>query len=117
MPHIQRKLLTSNKSNPDLERLTLINAESGSGYLEVGEVTIAPGKKIPMHIHQTHEEGIYIMDGPLDYVLGDQSGTALAGEVILAPARIKHEITNNSTEARRIMFIFPTTNVHREFVE
>ena len=57
----KRADLKPDESNPDLKRLTLIDASAGAGYLTVGELTIAPGKKIPMHIHQTHEEGIYII--------------------------------------------------------
>ena len=117
MPLIKHADLKPDESNPDLKRLTLIDASAGAGYLTVGELIIAPGKKIPMHIHQTHEEGIYIMEGPLNYVLGDETGVVNAGDVVLAPAMIKHELSNAGTDPKRIMFIFPTTNVQREFVD
>ena len=117
MPIIKRAHLKPDESNPDLKRLTLIDAAGGAGHLTVGELAIAPGKKIPMHIHQTHEEGIYIMDGPLNYVLGDETGVVDAGDVVLAPARVKHELSNSGPDPKRIMFIFPTTNVQREFVD
>ena len=116
MPVIKREGVKLDESNPDLKRLVLINAAAGAGYLEMGEATIAPGKKIPLHIHPTHEEGIYIIEGPLDYVLGDESGVVQAGDAILAPTGVKHELSNPGPEPRRIMFIFPTTNVQREYL-
>ncbi len=116
MPVIRRANVKLDESNPDLKRLTLVSAAVGAGYLEMGEVTIAPGKKIPLHIHPTHEEGIYILEGPLDYVVGDEKGTVNTGDVLLAPVGVKHEISNPGREPRRIMFIFPTTNVQRKFL-
>ena len=116
MPVIRRSDVELDESNPDLKRRTLISAAVGAGHLEVGEVTIAPGQKIPLHIHPTHEEGVYIMEGPLDYVLGDETGVVNAGDVVLAPARVQHEISNPGAEPRRVMFIFPTTNVQRVFL-
>ena len=116
MPVIRRSDVELDESNPDLKRLTLINAAVGAGHLEVGEVTIAPGRKIPLHVHPTHEEGVYIMEGPLNYVLGDETGVVNAGDMVLAPARVKHEISNPGPEPRRVMFICPTTNVQRVFL-
>ena len=113
MPVIRRADLKADESRPDLIRRTMLSAELGAGHLEVVEVAIAPGKKIPLHIHPTHEEGIYILDGPLDYILGDESGAVETGDMILAPAGVKHETCNPGTESRRILGIFPTTNVQR----
>ena len=115
MPVIRRSDGDVDDSNPDRRRLTLINAVFGAGYLEMGELTLAPGKGMPLHMHPTHEEGMYVLDGPLSYVLGDESGTVDTGDVVLAPTGVKHEITNPGPEPRRVMFIFPTTNVQRVF--
>ena len=116
MPIIRRSDVKLDESNPELKRLTLINAAAGAGYLELGEVTIAPGKQVPLHTHPTHEEGMYILEGPIDYVLGDESGTANVGDTLLAPAGVKHNLSNPGSEPRRVMFIFPTTNVQRVFL-
>ena len=58
---------------------------------------------------------MYVLDGSLSYVPGDESGTVDMGDMVLAPAGVKHEITNPGPEPRRAMFIFPTTNVQRVF--
>ena len=116
MPLMRHSELNLDESNPDLKRRTMINAALGAGHLEVGEVTIAPGKSVPLHIHATHEEGMYIIDGPLNFVLGDETGTVNEGDMILAPAGVKHDLSNPGQEPRRIMFIFPTTNIQRTFL-
>ena len=88
MPVIRRAGIRQDESNPDVERLTLVDAQSGSGYLTMGESTIAPAKKIPLHTHPTHEEGNYIMEDPLNYMVGDESG------VVLARTGVRHELPN-----------------------
>lgn len=116
MPVIRRSNVALDETNSSLRRLTLVNASVGAGYLDMGELIIAPGEKMPLHIHPAHEEAMYVLDGPLNYVLGDERGEAATGDVILAPANVQHEISNPSHEPRRIMFIFPTTNVQRVFL-
>ncbi|MDA1348538.1 MAG: cupin domain-containing protein [Chloroflexi bacterium] len=56
------------------------------------------------------------MDGQLEFVLGDESGTVDKGDVLLAPPGGRHGLKNASSEPRRIMFIFPTTNVQRVYL-
>ncbi|MDA1189942.1 MAG: cupin domain-containing protein [Chloroflexi bacterium] len=111
---IKRKDIKLDESSPNLKRLTLISDQHGAGYLTFGELIIAPGKSVPLHTHPTHEEGMYSLDGDLQYILGDETGVLGKGDAMLAPAGLKHKITNASSEPRRVMFIFPTTNVKRE---
>lgn len=113
MPIIKRADIDTSESEPGRQRLTLVNAALGSGHLDMGELAIGPNVKGPLHLHPAHEEAIYILEGPLDYILGNEDGTVNTGDVILAPAGVKHQIINSSSESKRIMFIFPTTNVQR----
>ena len=89
MAIIRRDDITIDHSAPNTHRLTLINAELGAGHL-------------------------YILDGPMNYTLGDETGVLNTGDVMFAPAGIKHDLTNTGDEPRRVMFIFPTTNIVRE---
>ena len=91
---------------PDLNRLTLVSAALGASSLEAGELSIGHGKKVPMHI----------IEGPMEYTLGNESGVVNSGDVVLAPAAVKHALVNPGTEPRRLMFIFQTTKVERVFL-
>ena len=116
MPIIRRTDVKHEEFLPGLLRLKLINAESGAGHLDVGELSIAPKQKVPLHVHHTHEEGMYVLDGPMNYVLGEESGVVQEGDVILAPVGVEHELSNPGSKPIRVMYIFPTTNVQREFL-
>ena len=113
MSIIRRDEINIDHSAPDVHRLTLLDADLGAGHLTVGELAIDPGKKVPLHVHPTHEEGMYILDGPMNYTLGDETGVLNTGDVMFAPAGFQHDLTNTGDEPRRVMFIFPTTNVVR----
>ena len=116
MAVIRRADVKMDESLPGLSRWNMVNAAAGAGHLEVGELAIAPGEQVRLHIHETHEEAMYILDGPMNYVLGDESGVLEAGDMMLAPAAVKHSLQNPGDEPRRLLFIFPTTNVQRTYL-
>ena len=71
---------------------------------------------VPLHIHPNHEEAILIMEGNVEVVLGDEVRTLGPGDVLLAPAGIRHSAINRSAQPARVITIFPTTAPKRTFV-
>ena len=116
MVTIRRADVNVDQSMANLSRWTMVNAAAGAGHLEVGVLTIAPGSGIALHIHPTHEEAMYIVEGPMDFVVGDESGEVDTGDMLLAPARVPHSLSNTSSEPKSLLFIFPTTNVQRQYL-
>ena len=51
---------------------------------------------IPPHIHPTQDEYILLLDGKLDFWLGDEMLSAETGDLITLPRGIPHGIYNNS---------------------
>ena len=116
MAVIRRADVKVDQSMTNLSRWTMVNAAGGAGHLEVGVLTIAPESEISLHIHPTHEEAMYIIEGPMSFVLGDERGEVDTGDMLLAPARVPHSLRNPSSEPKSLLFIFPTTNVQRQFL-
>lgn len=117
MPIVRQSEFPKDNLGPDVLRRFYINRELGGASLTVGEATIAPGGSIPLHIHPGHEEGILVMEGTLQGSLDDQISTLEAGDVIIAPQGIKHELVNNTNSPAKIIFIFPTLDVTRTVIE
>lgn len=117
MPIVKQSKYPKDSLGPSVARRFFINEEMGAKSMTVGEATIAPGGSIPLHIHPGHEEGIYIAEGTLDGRLGDERATLTAGDFILAPTGVKHELVNSTKRPAKIIFIFPTTKVTRQMVE
>lgn len=56
----------------------------------LGVVTIAPGKRNPLHMHPNCEELLYVMEGEADHKLGDEMFHITAGDVIRIPRGVPH---------------------------
>lgn len=56
----------------------------------LGVVTIAPGKRNPLHMHPNCEELLYVMEGEADHKLGDEMYHIAAGDVIRIPRGVPH---------------------------
>ena len=116
MPIIRRgdvpvEELAGNRSQP------LARGNLGAVSVTVSEVTIPPGGKIGLHIHPGHKECILIADGTLQARLGDDEATVTAGDTIIAPDGVKHSLTNTGSDPAKIIAIFPTIDVQREWLD
>ena len=90
MPIIKRQEIASTQSStPGLENVRLIDAEHGSESLRVGESTLAPGTRIPTHIHPNTEEAVVVLEGAVEVVLGNQRMTLAPGRLDVAARRNK----------------------------
>lgn len=55
-----------------------------------GVVDIAAGGGLAPHIHETHDEVMTILEGAVEMRVGDDTFTAVAGDVISVPAGTVH---------------------------
>jgi quercetin dioxygenase-like cupin family protein len=105
---LNRRDAAAEEVHPGVIRRTLLDGERGSRSLTMGEVTMAPGSKVPTHVHST-EEGMVVLEGDLEAVLGDEVVDVTAGAVLLAPAGVRHGFANRSDSHARIATAFPTS--------
>ena len=77
---------------------------------------LAPGAGLALHIHPNYEEAMLVLEGNIEAVLEDETRVLGPGDILLAPAGVKHTITNQSVKPARVLAIYPTTTPEREFV-
>lgn len=63
-----------------------------------GVVTIAPGKRNPLHAHPNCEELLYVIAGECSHKLGDEMYDLKPGNVIRIPRGVKHWAKCTSSE-------------------
>jgi quercetin dioxygenase-like cupin family protein len=80
-------------------------------YLEVD-----PGDNIPLHTHSA-EETIVVLGGAGTVTAGDRQAEARVGDVIVAPAFVRHGWRNDGEETLKFIGVFGTGAVTTTFDE
>ena len=79
--------------------------------------TLPAGTFVPPHIHPTQDEYVYMLDGTMTLVTGDEERTATAGDLIRLPQGTPHGLFNRSGETLTCMFwVTPTAKLYDLFV-
>ena len=125
----QRLLSSSNEKTTETGKKTVIQKWNGSkkyymaeneyvGVVVGKEATnsdyvitdgvIAPGGFVPDHYHKWEDQTFHIIHGELEVKIGEEIGTASAGDTIHCPRGVTHYMKNSGTEeAKLISYIFP----------
>jgi mannose-6-phosphate isomerase-like protein (cupin superfamily) len=80
------------------EQLTIVEHDPDRTLVEVD---LAPGGRVPLHVHQDYEERFEVLDGQLDIRLADRTIALETGDCHTAPAKLAHCFENNSGESTR----------------
>jgi quercetin dioxygenase-like cupin family protein len=78
-------------------------SELGGGAL-LWELVSPPGTMVPPHVHEVEDEFIYVAEGELDVLVGDQKYTAKAGDLIKMPKGIPHAIWQKGNQNTRTLW-------------
>jgi quercetin dioxygenase-like cupin family protein len=69
----------------------------GGERLVLSEIRFGPGNDGPApHIHRTHSDGFYVIEGELTVRLGDGERQLPAGGLVLIPPGVVHTVRNTS---------------------
>lgn len=85
-----------------------------------GVVDISPGGGLAPHTHEAHDEVMTILDGSVEMRLGDETFTAVAGDVIAVPAGTIHAPIHSADGCLMISVFAPwfdPENPDRVFVD
>jgi mannose-6-phosphate isomerase-like protein (cupin superfamily) len=81
------------------------------------EWVAAPGFDTGLHVHERLEETWYVLDGELEFRVGDESFNAAPGACVFIPPRVPHAFANrNQAPAKFLLTTSPATH-DRYFVE
>jgi len=72
---------------------------------------------VPPHVHPTQDEYVYMLDGTLTLVSGDEDQTAGAGDLVRLPMGKPHGLYNRSgRELTCLFWVTPTARLYDLFV-
>lgn len=82
--------------------------------LGVAEFVVPPHAPTPPpHIHHAHEEGFYVLEGELEFLVGTQTMRAGAGTFVMVPIGALHTFSNPTDKTVRFLNTFtPPRYIH-----
>src|SRR5262249_40441302 len=89
---------------------------STNGAFSLMERTLPPGaRKPPPHIHTNCEEAFYVLDGEVEFALGNEVVVGRRDSFVLVPGGVAHTFGNaGATEARLLVLHAPAMDAYFE---
>ena len=83
----------------------LSGADTGGAYclLDIG---LAPGMTVPRHTHTREDEAYYVLSGELEVIVGDEVFILRAGDTLIAPRDIPHQLRNSGDVENHYLIMF-----------
>jgi quercetin dioxygenase-like cupin family protein len=78
-----------------------------AGLLTVAEVLAPEGTGSPRHLHHHEDEAWYVIDGELNFFLGETRHLASPGSFVFGPRRVEHRFEVISPQARFLILVTP----------
>ena len=94
--------------------LCLSGTDTGGAYCLL-EVSAAPGVSVPRHTHTREDESYYILSGELEVVVGEKAFVLKAGDTLMAPRDIPHQLRNPGSTENHFLLVFSPSGFE-EFV-
>ena len=100
----------------DMYRFLVTGEETGGAYFAM-EALVPPGGGPPPHLHRDEDETFYVLEGRIDFRLGEERVTAGAGDFVNVPRGRVHNFHNAGEEAARLILTFTPAGIERFFEE
>ena len=83
----------------------LSGRDTGGAYCLL-EVSLAPGIGVPSHTHTCEDETYHVISGGLEVTVGEEVFVLKAGDTLLAPRNIPHELRNSGNTTNHYLLVF-----------
>jgi quercetin dioxygenase-like cupin family protein len=94
----------------------LVSSGEANGNYTTMEIGVPPGVGPSLHLHELEEEQFYVIEGELDYEVGDDAFRACGGDFIHIPRGTLHGFKNvGATPAKLLATFGPGTGVETTF--
>jgi quercetin dioxygenase-like cupin family protein len=93
--------ITLGPGEGELVRTTVVKADLPE--LALFELEIAPGAGADLHFHKLQSDSFYVLEGELEFRVGDETVRGAAGTYVLAPPGVNHAFRNTGTVPARAL--------------
>ncbi len=89
--------------------------EATGGSYAMFEDLVPPGVSNPAHVHTREVETWYVLDGELDWFIGDRGLKARAGDFLRAPSGVPHRSGNSGDRPARMLLTYAPAGFEQRF--
>ncbi len=93
------------------------SGEDTGGAYTLMELLLPPESGPPPHLHTREEESFYILEGALQFQVGEDRVTAEAGAYVKAPRGLSHSFKNVGTAPARVLMLITPPGLENFFAE
>jgi quercetin dioxygenase-like cupin family protein len=90
--------------------------ESGGAYFAM-EALVPPGGGPAPHIHTREDETFYVLEGKVEFLLGEETILAGPGDFVNIPRGAVHRFQNTGTDTARLILTFTPAGIEHWFEE
>ena len=103
--YVPNKVGVTTWFNGDIYSVKLTAQRTG-GQIGLIEATVPPGGGLAPHTHERTNETFYVVGGVLEFLNGDQTFTAAAGDVVFLPRGNVPRFHNPGIQPAKIVFMY-----------
>lgn len=85
----------------------LATAESTGGVFSCAEITALRGGEPPAHTHRREDQAFLVLDGEVDFTVGDETRHLRSGDLVWCPKGIRHAFAITTERARMVEMSTP----------
>lgn len=100
----------------DVYRFLALGEETNGKYA-LWEAIVGPGGGPPPHTHSREEEGFYVLEGEITFLLGDKRLVANAGMFVNMPVGTLHAFKNETARPARMLISVAPAGLEEMFFE
>ena len=103
----------------DVYRVLASGRHTGGVYA-LSEIRVSPNNGPPPHIHSREDESFFVLEGEVEFQVGDEKITSQPGTFIQGPRGIAHSFKNKTQlPARMLAYVTPAgfENFFNEFAQ
>ena len=94
-----------------------IGGQDADGAFVLAEEVTPPQGGPPPHLHTREDETFYVLEGELEFMVGERTLSARAGSVVYAPRGVLHGFRNVGTGHSRMALIVTPAGLEKFFEE
>ena len=87
------------------ERSDITVIKASTPELSLLEVEVEPGGSVDLHFHKRQSDSFYVLEGEIEFQVGERTIRAPAGSFVLSPPGVVHLFRNVSDSTVRLLNI------------